>query len=168
VHLINLLGALAVGYADLQATSMRRRTELDDAALAALLAVYTRPASTVGDVARTTGLTHSGAVRTIDRLQDNGLITRTPGADRRRVGLYCTDAGTAKAEDALTSRRADLAALIGAATPTDDELVVLERFLEQLLEGLPKTDRGDAWHICRLCEHAACRGDDCPVGRTVP
>ena len=167
-HLVNLLGALAVGCADLQETLMRQRTGLDEAALAALLAVHTRPGSTVGNVARTTGLTHSGAVRTIDRLESAGLITRTTAADRRMVGLYCTGTGTAKADDALVSRRTALTTLVDASVSSKGELPVLERFLERLLENIPKTDRGDAWHICRLCEHAVCRGDACPVGRMAP
>jgi DNA-binding MarR family transcriptional regulator len=168
-HLTNLLGALAVGCADLQLAGMHHATALDEAALAALLAVHTRPGSTIRDVASTTGLTHSGAVRTADRLQHAGLVIRTAKAtDRRIVGLHCTRAGTAKANAALASRRAGLAALVAGAAITASELPMLEHLLERLLEGLPKADRGDAWHICRLCEHTTCRGGDCPVGRTVP
>jgi DNA-binding MarR family transcriptional regulator len=167
-RLANLFGALTLGCADLQAESLSRQTGLDEAALAALLAVATRPGSSVGDVARATGLTHSGAVRTIDRLERAHLVVRAEGVrDRRSVGLRCTRTGSAAAEAALAARRRTLTALLTGAG-TDTELAMLERLSERLLERLPKTDRGDAWRICRLCEHAVCRGDDCPVGRTVP
>jgi hypothetical protein len=61
-----------------------------------------------------------------------------------------------------------LTALVDVAPPTETERRSLERLAERLLQSLPKPDRADAWRICRLCEHTVCRGDDRPVGRSVP
>lgn len=82
--------------------------------------------------------------------------------------LRCTRDGAAVAERALATRWQALTALVDMALPADTDRRSLERLVERLLRGLPKTDRGDAWRICRLCEHAVCRGDNCPVGRIVP
>jgi DNA-binding MarR family transcriptional regulator len=168
-RLANLVGALAVGCAGLQVERMCQQTGLDEAALAALLAVDARPGCTVGDIAKTTGLSHSGAVRSIDRLAGRHLVSRAQRADdRRTVELCCTSTGTAVTYRALAARRQALTALIGEALPADTDRRSLERAVERLLRCLPKTDRADAWRICRLCEHAVCRGDNCPVGRSVP
>lgn len=148
---------------------MCQQTGLDEAALAALLAVDARPGCTVGDIAKTTGLSHSGAVRSVDRLTRGRLVTRVARAeDRRTVELRCTSTGAAVADRALATRRQALTALVDVALPADPDRRSLQRLVEALLRSLPKTDRADAWRICRLCEHAVCRGDSCPVGRSVP
>jgi DNA-binding MarR family transcriptional regulator len=168
-RLVNLVGALAVGCAELQVQRMRQQTDLDEAALGALLAVDARPGCTIGDIAKTTGLSHSGAVRSIDRLTRAHLVNRVVRAeDRRTVELHCTRNGAAVADRALTTRRQALTTLVNVALPADTDRRSLQRLVERLLQSLPKTDRSDAWRICRLCEHAVCRGDNCPVGRSTP
>lgn len=167
-RLVNLVGALAVGCAELQVECMREQTGMDEAALAALLAVDARPGCSVGDIAKTTGLSHSGAVRSIDRLAHANLVSRAVRAeDRRNVELCCTSTGSAVADRALATRSLALTALIDEALPADQDRRSLERLVERLLRCLPKTSRADAWRICRLCEHAVCRGDNCPVGWSV-
>ena len=54
----NLLGALATGCFDLQEGAMTRAVGLDRSELEVLLAIYTRPGSTVGDVAPVAALSH--------------------------------------------------------------------------------------------------------------
>ncbi|HLI12017.1 MAG TPA: MarR family transcriptional regulator [Alphaproteobacteria bacterium] len=162
--LSNLLGALALGCADLQHVAMGRAAGLGAAELAALLAVFTRPGSTIGEVASTTALTHSGAVRVTDRLAAAGLVKRREGRDRRTVTLRCTAAGRERAEHALAARRAALGALV--ATLPSADAATLRRLAARLLARLP-ADRAEARRICRLCEHAVCRGTDCPVGSAV-
>src|ERR1035441_3532103 len=90
----NLLGALCVGVSDLQNDAMSDAACIDPTMLTALLAIYTRPDGSVGDVARTAYVSHSGAVRTIDRLVALGLVLRRPCAgDRRVAALTCAPAG---------------------------------------------------------------------------
>jgi len=162
-HTGNLLGALAIGCHDVQAAAMRS-TDEPPAELAALLAVHARPGSTVSDVALTTGLTHSGAVRVIDRLSRAGDVERSTGRDRRTVALHCTKAGASRARSALALRRKALDGVLEALT--ERETATLKRLVTKLLSGLPAS-RADAWRICRLCDHGACRGADCPVGSAV-
>jgi len=164
-HLANLLGALAAGLDGVVATAVTSATGLDETAAAALLAVLARPGQPVSDLAACLRTTHSGAVRTADRLQRLGFLARSAGPDRRTAQLRLTAPGTALAERALTARRD---ALSGVLSRVDaDAIPALREAIRAILQGLPRT-RGDAWHICRMCEHAVCRGADCPVGSAVP
>lgn len=161
---VNLLGALAVACCDVQDAAMAA-VDLSHAELAALLALHARPGSTIGDLAATTGLTHSGAVRVVDRLGASEYVERRTGPDRRTVTVYCTREGHAKAKLALQLREAALADAAGSFTSR--ELEQLRRMATKLLAGLPGSRR-DAWRICRLCDHGSCSADRCPVGGAVP
>lgn len=163
-YTLNLLGAFAVGFSDLQDSAMAG-AGLPRAELAALLAVYTRPGSTVQDIAATTGLTHSGAVRVIDRLGDARLVERRTGNDRRTVAIHCTTEGRKKAKLALSLRQAALEE--AAMGLSKGELVAFRGLARKLLSRLPD-DRPDAWRVCRLCDHGVCQGASCPVGSAVP
>ena len=163
-HTLNLLGALSVGCSDFQQSAMAE-IGLSHAELAALLAVYTRPGSTVGDVSLTAGLTHSGAVRVLDRLSKGGWTKRKTGRDRRTVAIYCTPGGRKKAKLALSLRQAALRNLTKGLDKRD--LAAFQKVAEKLLSRLPQ-DRADAWRICRMCDHGVCAGADCPVGKAIP
>lgn len=164
-HLANVLGALGVGLSDAAGSAVMSVTGLDETAAAALLTIAARPGQSTSDLAVGLGITHSGAVRTADRLQDLGLVRRYHlAADRRVTRLKLTSHGAALADQALTARRAALAGLLEQV----DAAVIpaLSQAIEAILRGLPRT-RHDAWHICRLCEHAVCHGAACPVGSAV-
>lgn len=163
-YLANVTGALAIALCDAQDRAMaemgRPRADLE-----ALLAVHARPGSTVGDVAVTTGLTHSGAVRVVDRLQELGWVARGTGPDRRTAAIVCTDAGHRQAESALELRRGALALAVDGLPERDRR--ALHRIAETMLAAFPER-RADAWRICRLCDHDVCDGARCPVGAAVP
>lgn len=164
----NLLGALCVGVGDLQNDAMSDAASIDPTMLTALLAIYTRPDGSIGVVARTAYVSHSGAVRTIDRLVALGLVLRRLCAgDRRVAALTCTPAGAALAERALNARRSALDGLIAETLHGTADRAAATHLLERLLACLHPATREAAWRICRLCEHAVCRGSDCPVGSAV-
>jgi MarR family transcriptional regulator, negative regulator of the multidrug operon emrRAB len=166
--LSNLLGALSVGVSDLQSDAMAQAAGVDPTMLAVLLAVHTRPSCSVGDVAKTAHVSHSGAVRAVDRLVSLGLVVRKVNAnDRRIVALSCTQAGRAGARRALDVRRTVLDGLFADVFGSRAERAGAKTMLERLLERLAPKRREDAWRICRLCEHEVCRDSDCPVGRVV-
>jgi DNA-binding MarR family transcriptional regulator len=163
-RLANLLGALGVGLSDLAAAAVTSATGLDETAAAALLTVTARPGRSVSDLAAALGTTHSGAVRTADRLEDLGLLRRRHGADRRTACLELTGLGHQLSDRALAARREAMADLLGRVDTA--ALPALQVAITKILQALPRT-RQDAWHICRLCEHAVCRGPYCPVGTAV-
>ena len=108
------------------------------------------------------GLTHSAAVRVVDRLVAGDLARRRPGRDGRSVAVELTAAGRRAASAALSAREGFLEDALTALSP--DERAELTRLNEKLLAGL--TDgRATARHICRLCDLHACGHNEgiCPV-----
>lgn len=139
-------------------------TGLQGEAAAALLSVGTRPGRPIEDLRRALGLSHSGTVRLVDRLQGRDWMERGASPEGREVRLHLTRGGEAMFRRLLGARREALKAMLTPVPEADRP--TLERALSMLLAGLPST-RADAWHICRLCDHGACRGAACPVGSAV-
>ncbi|MGV2386825.1 MAG UNVERIFIED_CONTAM: MarR family transcriptional regulator, partial [Thermobifida fusca] len=76
----NVLGALALAVTDRTSAAIAAAAGQSVSAAAALSAMHhflDRP--TLDQLRRVLGLTHSGAVRLVDRLVDAGLVTRGPG-----------------------------------------------------------------------------------------
>jgi DNA-binding MarR family transcriptional regulator len=111
---------------------------------------------------QTLGLTHSGAVRLVDRMVEAGLAARRPGADGRSVAVALTPAGEAAAAGVRAARVAAIEDVLAALT--DDERATLAGLHEKLLAGLT-SDRASARRLCRLCHIDACGHDrgTCPV-----
>jgi MarR family transcriptional repressor of emrRAB len=159
----NLLGAASLAIADRLRTATEDGTHQGGSAPAALvsLAGYLngRPIDSLRDPL---GLTHSAAVRVVDRLVEAGLARRRPGPDGRSVGVELTTSGHEAATDALRARQAVLEAALDGLS--DDERAQLVRLHEKLLAAL--TDgRRSAGRTCRLCDLHACGHNEghCPV-----
>jgi MarR family transcriptional regulator, negative regulator of the multidrug operon emrRAB len=107
-------------------------------------------------------LTHSGAVRLVDRLEREGLVERRAGADGRTVALGVTERGAEAAAAVRAERAAAVEGVLGALGAGDRR--ALERLLEDLLAAVA---RGPAppGRICRLCDAVACGHYEgrCPV-----
>jgi predicted MarR family transcription regulator len=109
-------------------------------------------------------LTHSGAVRLVDRLAGAGLVERRRAGDGRAVAVTLTPAGHRAAAEIRAAREhalADALSVLGS-----EERRVLSDLHEKLLAGLT-SDRASARRLCRLCDPEACgheRGT-CPVTR---
>jgi DNA-binding MarR family transcriptional regulator len=155
----NLLGALALAVGD-------RIAEAADPALrgSAAEALVTLAGAgaggTIDSLAKVAGLTHSGAVRLVDRLVRAGLIERRIGADQRSAALYLTPPGRRAARRVLTRREAAIQSVIAPFTRT--ERLALAQLAHKLLAEL-----GDERRTCRLCDVEACgrsRGA-CPLNR---
>lgn len=67
-------------------------------------------------------------------------------------------------EELVEARRASLATILDGMSY--DEIDLLEGLVVKLLTALPR-DREQARHICRVCDHSGCVGEDCPVGSAV-
>jgi MarR family transcriptional repressor of emrRAB len=159
----NLLGALALALADRVQAAVARAGGRGPSAPAALVALHGHSAGASIDVLRRiVGLTHSGAVRLVDKLAADGLVERRPGADQRSVAIWLTPAGRRVARRILAQREAALETAL-ADLPAGDRAALVraaERLLPQLVD-VPDAER----RICRLCDTDACgrpRGH-CPV-----
>jgi DNA-binding MarR family transcriptional regulator len=162
-HTANLLGALAVSLHDRMSEAIQDasgQVESGAATLSAMADFLDRP--TIGRLRAVVGLTPSGAVRLVDRLEDERKLTRGPGADARSRSLELTASGrraAGKVREARTRVMEDaLAGLSDADRRRLDQL--LGRILAQLIRG-PGAER---W-MCRLCDTGACGRTEgaCPV-----
>jgi DNA-binding MarR family transcriptional regulator len=162
-HTANLLGALALSLHDRTSEAIAEATgqsETGAATLSALDQYLDRP--TIGTVKQVVGLTSSGAVRLIDRLEAEGRLKRAPGSDRRSRSVRLTRSGHRAAARGAQARAEVLERLLAEFSEDDrrklDELV--SRLLVQLIRG-PGARR---W-MCRLCDTRACgrEAGACPV-----
>jgi DNA-binding MarR family transcriptional regulator len=159
----NLLGALVLVLHDRLSESIDDavgENETGAAALNALADFLDEP--TIGRVHEVLGLTPSGAVRLVDRLEADGYLVRADGADGRSTTVRLTRSGRAAARRVAAAR----ASVLGRAVA---ELSAGERrTLDDLLSRLlPEQIRGPGarrW-MCRLCDTGACGRDRglCPV-----
>lgn len=129
------------------------------AAPAALVAIGSYPVENIERLSGVLGITHSGTVRLVDRLEEDGLVERRRMGGRS-VALVLTDAGERRMREVLAGRRRALEAALEVLSPS--ERARLTNLLEKLLAGLTDSfERSE--RICRLCEVDACPQDVCPV-----
>ena len=163
-YTLNLLGALATGLNDRLLQRVEAESGLHESAIAALLTIGTRPEQTIEHIAETLKLSHSATVRLIERLIADELVKKQVGKTKRHRALSLTHPGRHLFEHIMNVRRQILAQTLDVLASEEQD--VLERLIKKLITTLPN-DQEDAWFICRYCEHAACRGETCPVGKAV-
>jgi MarR family transcriptional repressor of emrRAB len=160
-RLQNLLAALSLNLAEEGQRAMEAASGLAGTGAVALLALdeFLGDAH-VGRLADVLGLTHSGAVRLVSQLEDEGLAVRRAGADRRRVEVRLTAAGRRRAREARAARDAVLEQ--ATAGLSADEAATLEDLLARLVAARTEArvaareagGSGPWW--CRSCDFAAC------------
>jgi DNA-binding MarR family transcriptional regulator len=159
----NLLGALVLALSDRlegAVTDAAGLAESDAVALSALNQFLESPR--IDLLAQVLGLSSSGAVRLVDRLESAGLARRTTAADGRVTSLALTAAGRRRAQ-AVTAARTELteSALAGL---TATERRQFGELAGKLLANLIRPPGATRW-TCRLCDVVACGRPQsrCPV-----
>lgn len=158
---VNVLGAFGLALADRLAAAAEPAGGAT--AAAALVALNgTTAGGSIDALAGVVGLSHSGAVRLVDRLVRGGLVERRRGADQRSAALVLTPRGRRLARRVLTQRDAEMHSVM--ALLTAGERTTLARAAERVMRELGVAD-GAARRLCRLCDLEACgRGRGrCPV-----
>ena len=157
-----MLGALSLVVTDElgRAVTAQTRFVTDAAALSALAQFL--DGATLDRVHQVLGVTPSGAVKLVDRLERVGLVSREPGSDRRSRAVRLTASGHEGAAQVGDARSAYLGSLVDPLTP--DEVDVLRGLLAKVMAAVVQHKDGGAW-TCRLCDLAACRRDEgeCPA-----
>jgi DNA-binding MarR family transcriptional regulator len=174
-RLSNLLAVTATGLSDAVTQAMNAAAGLDGTAPVALVSLLDfAPGWSIHQLSQVWGLTHSGAVRLVDRLADAGYVRRRAGLDARARSITLTRSGRAAALR-VRSARATVTrqAYAGLTTDQREQLTALCEQLvreltsqrrEQRASGNPPTDGA----LCRSCDFAACerpRGR-CPAQRS--
>ena len=160
----NMFGALSLAIADRESDAVADaagRSESAAAALSALLHFLDRPS--VDLLRQVLGLTSSGTVRLLDRLQESGYVTRGPGADGRSTSVSLTGPGRAAAQRVSDARAAVLDSAIAVLSPAERQ--AFEQLAGKVLVGMMREPGAVRW-MCRLCDIGICRGAEggCPVG----
>jgi len=164
-HEVNAFGALAIEAARLIQEAGERASPHGASAPAALAALNGLAAGqSIDALRRIVGLTHSGAVRLVDRLAAAGLLERRLGADQRSVALRLTPEGRRAARRVLAQREAAIEQVFAPLSAS--ERATLARLHERLI-GTLVDGREDRRRVCRLCAVEAC-GRDCPAARSNP
>jgi MarR family transcriptional regulator, negative regulator of the multidrug operon emrRAB len=157
---INLLGALALSVVDALNPVVEAAAGYGGETPAALVTLGAEPGISINGLRQILNLSHPGTVRLIDRLESQGLVERSAGADGRTLALFLTDAGRERRRAILAERRQQLQLVVNSLTPNDRQQ--LTKLLEKMLTAMTTTEQR-ACAICRLCEEAICPGDRCPV-----
>lgn len=159
----NVLGAVALAVAGeipVAATPVGGRS---DSAAATLSALYHFPGlPTVDRLGQVVGLTHSGAVRLVDRLAGAGLVERGLGSDRRSRSVRLTASGRRAARRVSDRRIAYLTSLLAGFSPA--EIGALHELLGRVMGQVVQHKQGGGW-ICRMCDLQACgrAAGNCPA-----
>lgn len=127
-HLLELLdGDVAAVYRDLGLEGIRPRF------VAIIRALAAAGPSSIRELARTIGVTHSAASQTVAQMSKNGLVTLAPGEDARHRIVRLTR----RAERLLPTLEAEWTATAAAASALEAELSFpLSRLIDEALNAL--------------------------------
>ncbi|MDT5108692.1 MAG: hypothetical protein QOE20_582 [Mycobacterium sp.] len=173
-RLANLLGAVATGLTDQVGAACAEAAQLSGAAPEALIVMLDfSPEGSVHALSQAVGLTHSGAVRLVDRLAGAGWVTRRPGDDARSVKISLTRRGRTVAERVRSRRNDELAAaLVGLTARQRSDLLhtcelVVANLTRQRLTQRAAGEQPAGGALCRMCDFAACGrpAGMCPAAR---
>ncbi len=164
----NAFGALSLVVADQISDAVAAAADQSQTAAAALSALdHFRDGCSVDTLRRLLGLTSSGTVRLVDRLQAAGQVKRGAGPDARTASITLTAAGRRAAARVTTARAAVLEEARSALSPHERE--TLARLTSRMLGGvvrqkLASEAQATRW-ICRLCDPGACGREQgsCPA-----
>jgi DNA-binding MarR family transcriptional regulator len=162
-HTANLLGALSLAVTDRSREAIAAQHDLSETGAAALSALHhflDRPS--VERLGGVVGLSSSGTVRLVDRLEASGYVERERGEDARVSRVRLTARGREAARRISAARTTVLEAGVRELSGKERELLdgLLARALVPMMRGPGATK----W-ICRLCDTGACGRDRglCPV-----
>ena len=161
--LANMLGALSIAVMDRIGDAAREVLDRGGEAPAALIVIGYGRGITNDRLRRILGLSHSGAVRLVDRLVSDQLVERRPGRDGREIALHLTPEGVRIRVELLAARISVVGSMLEALSSSErDRFAAL---IHKLLAG-QTTSEQDRFTICRLCDDSVCTS--CPLPTTKP
>jgi DNA-binding MarR family transcriptional regulator len=163
----NLLGALALVIADRTADATGEAAGSSESAAAALSALlHFLDGPSVDLLRQVLGLTSSGTVRLVDRLEEAGYVRRGPGRDGRSTSVALTAAGRRAAARISAARAGVLDDSLGVLSAAERQ--EFETLMAKVLAGLIRGPGAVRW-LCRMCDTVACGREEgrCPVANAV-
>jgi DNA-binding MarR family transcriptional regulator len=164
-HTANLLGALALAVSDRVTEAMADRSGRSETAAAALSALdqfLDKPS--IDRLSQVLGLSQSGTVRLVDRIEEQGLVHRGSGPDARMTTVRLTPAGRRAARGLQETRLQMLELLLQPLS--SGERRALGELIGRVLVGMMREPGARRWG-CRLCDLSACGRPTghCPIER---
>ena len=159
-RLENLLGALSLSITDAVGRSIEEAEGAYGSDTFALVLLQHAQTLRSDVLSRQLRLAQSSTVRLVDRMEREGLVRRTSGADRRTVWVSLTTRGERAAQRVLSVRQNLLQELVEKLT--ESEKKALHSIAAKLLTALT-VDLVSGEQNCRLCDEDACCLADCPV-----
>jgi len=149
MSLANKLAALALAVTEAMLSGVE---DLAPSAIAALISIREGDPMSIGEIAAVVGLTHSAAVRLVDRLEKEWLVRR-----QRRVGrevmVEITSRGRRRAQQLQENRLAAMARVL--APLSGEERAALDGLVDRVIGGIaPATV--PAARFCRMCRRDGC------------
>jgi MarR family transcriptional regulator, negative regulator of the multidrug operon emrRAB len=156
----NLLAAFAGDIAERVEAELKTHPNQTDSSVAALNIMSFWDGITNAELAKALKLSHTAAVRLVDKLESRGLVEARNGEDRRATYLHLTRAGEKAAQPTLIARCAAVDGYLGVLSAAEQDQLAL--LLEKLIRPLATDDLAVS-HFCRLCDFTACSTDQCPM-----
>ena len=159
----NLLGALSLAVTDRTSAAAGDALGQSESAAVALSALYHFLDDPSVDLLRQVlGLTPSGTVRLVDRLEEAGYVARRPGRDGRSVSVRLTASGRRAAARVSAARAEVLENALSGLGATERR--ALDHVISRVLVGLIRGPGATRW-MCRMCDTTACGREEggCPV-----
>lgn len=159
---LNLIGTLALKIHDLQMDATVGASGMSPTACACLISIaHQDTAQTISDIAAICGLSHSAAVRLVERLEKLRYVSKVAArSDRREVHVSLTAEGYEMRDTILRARRSAIEPVLSKISDADRQ--VIEQAAGIILSEMTGS-RLESEQICRLCDAVACGGEDCPV-----
>jgi MarR family transcriptional repressor of emrRAB len=156
----NLLAAFAGEILERVDAALKTHPNQTDSTIAALNVISFWDGITNAELARALKLSHTATVRLVDKLESAGQVEARGGRDRRSTYLHLTAAGQNAVLPALVARCVAVETTLGVLDAQEEQQ--LAHLLEKLMGPLAKDDIAIS-HFCRLCNFAACPGEQCPM-----
>jgi DNA-binding MarR family transcriptional regulator len=159
----NLLGALCLAVDDRMQESVASAADQAASAAVALSALHHfLDTPSIELLRQVLGLTHSGTVRLVDRLDAAGYARRGPAADGRATTVSLTAAGRRAAARVTDRRQAVLRDALAVLSPSERR--TFGQLAGRVLAGMVRPAGATRW-MCRLCDTGACGREEgrCPV-----
>ena len=159
---LNLIGTLALKIHDLQMNAAVDVSGMSPTACACLISLaHQDTPQTISDIAAICNLSHSAAVRLVEKLETLGYLHKTAlKSDGRKVHICLTSDGYEMRDTILKARRLAIEPALSKFSKSDWK--VIEWAAGFILSDMTDS-RLESEQICRLCDVDACGGSNCPV-----
>jgi DNA-binding MarR family transcriptional regulator len=160
---INQIAAFARKLDNCVNSALRKKFDRPMSDLTALISIKNCNSFNIGWLSNVLELSHSAAVRVVDRLEADGLLERQAKDNKKQVGLRISQKGIIISDEILSLRGNVVAKILSSLESqqldnlADSARTVIASHVDHEL---------DAYKTCALCDEEGC-GVNCPTAAVV-